>query len=182
MKFFSLSCMTPIIFNLFLSGSKKSVHLASSFSQKYSRRLFCLDFPRIWWTWCKSTSVYIRHFSNKLRQCLQQTNSAFTAPSTGLCVFCYTVFASGVHVVGETGNYWGVTLKLIHNDDYTGFIHVDTEANWDKDMLTGFAILVLEAGDVVFTKSRKTDQGFFRSSDIGRWSFSGFQIAQKNIF
>lgn len=102
---------------------------------------------------------------------------AFTAPSNGLYAFCYTAFASGVHVAGETGDYGEVSVKLIHNDDYKGSIHVDTESNWDEDMSTGFAILVLEAGDVVLTKSRKAGQGSFRSSDIGRWSFSGFQIA-----
>lgn len=102
---------------------------------------------------------------------------AFTAPSNGLYAFCYTAFASGVHAAGETGDYGEVTVKLIHNGDYKGSIHVDTESEWDDDMSTGFAILMLEAGDVVLTKSKDAGQGSFRSSDIGRWSFSGFQIA-----
>lgn len=102
---------------------------------------------------------------------------AFTAPSTGLYAFCYTAFASGVHVAGETGDYGEVTVKLIHNGAYKGSIHVDTEANWDEDMSTGFAILMLQAGDVVLTKSKDAGQGSFRSSEMGRWSFSGFKIA-----
>lgn len=102
---------------------------------------------------------------------------AFTAPSNGLYAFCYTAFAAGEHIAGETGDYGEVTVKLIHNGAYKGSIHVDTEVNWDDEMSTGFAILMLEAGDVVLTKSKDRSQGSFRSGDWGRWSFSGFQIA-----
>lgn len=100
MKFFSLSCMTLIIFNLFLSGSKnRSIWRVLSPRSNTSVAYFA-QIPRIWWTSCESTSFYIRHFSNKPRQCLQQAYQlvrAFTAPSTawvvrvllhGLCLGC----------------------------------------------------------------------------------------------
>lgn len=102
---------------------------------------------------------------------------AFTAPSTGLYAFCYTAFASGEHVFGESGDYGEVSVQLVHNGAYKGSIHVDTESNWEEDMATGFAILVLQAGDVVLTKSESGGPGSFHSSDLGRWSFSGFQIS-----
>lgn len=183
MKFFSLSCMTPIIFNLFLSGSKnRSIwrvlsprsNTPAAYYAQISREFGGLGANQL-------LSTYDTLVTNPGNAYNKHIIGAFTAPSTGLCAFCYTAFASGVHVAGETGNYWEVTVKMIHNDDYTGSIHVDTEPNWDDDMSTGFAILVLEAGDVVLTKSREAGQGSIRSSDMGRWSFSGFQNAQKNI-
>lgn len=169
--------LTPNIFNLFLSGSKNLfirkvlsprsntptgfyAYISSDFGGIGANHVFVYDTLVI-----NQGNAYNKH------------TGAFTAPSNGLYAFCYTAFASGVHVAGETGDYGEVSVKLIHNNDYKGSIHVDTESNWDEDMSTGFAILVLEAGDVVLTKSKKAGQGSFRSSDMGRWSFSGFQIA-----
>lgn len=134
MKFFSLSCMTPIIFNLFLSGSK-------------NRSIWRVLSPR------SNTSVaYFAQISREFgglraNQLLSTYDTLVTNPGNaynkhtnyyvpllrprlhGLCAFCYTAFASGVHVTGETGDYGETTVKLIHNDDYTGSIHVDTESN-----------------------------------------------------
>lgn len=101
----------------------------------------------------------------------------FTAPSTGLYAFCYTAFASGEHVAGETGNYGEVSVQLVHNGAYKGSIYVDTETNWEEEMATGFAILMLQAGDDVVTMSKDVGQGSYHSNAIGRWSFSGFQIS-----
>lgn len=102
---------------------------------------------------------------------------AFTAPSTGLYAFCYTAFASGEHVFGETGEYGEVSVQLVHNGAYKGSIYVDTESHYEEEMATGFAILMLQTGDVVLTKSISGGTGSFHSSDIGRWSFSGFRIS-----
>lgn len=54
---------------------------------------------------------------------------AFTAPSTGLYAFCYTAFASGEHVFGESGDYGEVSVQLVHNGAYKGSIYVDTETH-----------------------------------------------------
>lgn len=102
---------------------------------------------------------------------------AFTAPSPGVYAFCYTAFAAGEHVAGETGEYGEVGVQLIHNGAYKGSIYVDTEIHNQEDMSTGFAVLMLQAGDVVLTKSLVAGQGSFQSNDYGRWSFSGFQIS-----
>nr|XP_011435558.2 collagen alpha-2(VIII) chain-like [Crassostrea gigas] len=102
---------------------------------------------------------------------------AFTAPSPGVYAFCYTAFASGEHVAGETGQYGEVGVQLLHNGAYKGSIYIDTESNYEEDMSTGFAILMLQAGDVVLTMSVDAGQGSFQSNYYGRWSFSGFQIS-----
>lgn len=102
---------------------------------------------------------------------------AFTAPSTGVYAFCYTAFASGWHVAGETGQYGEIAVQLLHNGAYKGSIHADTETAYDDEMATGFAILMLQAGDIVLTMSEYAGQGSFQSTAYGRWSFSGFQIS-----
>lgn len=104
-------------------------------------------------------------------------SGAFTAPSTGVYAFCYTAYASGEHVAGETGQYGEVAVHLLHNGAYKGSIYVDTETNYEEEMSTGFAILILQAGDVVLTMSGFAGQGSFHSNNGGRWSFSGFQIS-----
>nr|XP_034309117.1 complement C1q-like protein 4 [Crassostrea gigas] len=104
---------------------------------------------------------------------------AFTAPSTGVYAFCYTAYASGEHVAGETGDYGEVAVQLVHNGAYKGSIYVDTESHYEEEMSTGFAILMLQAGDVVLTMSGFAGQGSFHSNTGGRWSFSGFQISLK---
>ncbi|XP_078319450.1 uncharacterized protein LOC144620975 [Crassostrea virginica] len=106
-----------------------------------------------------------------------QHTGAFTAPTTGVYAFCYTAYASGEHVAGESGDYGEVTVEIVHNGAYKGSIHVDTESNWEEEMATGFAILMLQVGDVVLTTSGGVGQGSFHSNMSGRWSFSGFQIA-----
>ncbi|XP_065929560.1 complement C1q tumor necrosis factor-related protein 3-like [Magallana gigas] len=102
---------------------------------------------------------------------------AFTAPFTGIYAFCYTAFASGEHVAGETGQYGEVAVRLLHNGAYKGSIYVDTESQYEEEMSTGFAILMLQAGDVVLTISGFAGQGSYHSNLNGRWSFSGFQIS-----
>ncbi|XP_062566867.1 uncharacterized protein LOC134229179 [Saccostrea cucullata] len=102
---------------------------------------------------------------------------AFTAPATGVYAFSYTIYAAGEHVAGESGDYGEVSVKLVHNGAYKGSIYADTEANWDEEMSTGFAVLMLQAGDVVLTMTTGGTQGSFHSNESGRWSFSGFQIA-----
>ncbi|XP_062566866.1 complement C1q-like protein 4, partial [Saccostrea cucullata] len=106
-----------------------------------------------------------------------QHSGAFTAPTTGVYAFSYTIYASGEHVAGESGDYGEVSVQLVHNGVYKGSIHADTEANWEEEMSTGFAILMLQAGDVVLTMSKGVGQGSFHSNGSGRWSFAGFQIA-----
>ncbi|XP_062605026.1 complement C1q-like protein 4 [Saccostrea cucullata] len=102
---------------------------------------------------------------------------AFMAPATGVYAFSYTIFAAGEHVAGETGDYGEVSVKLVRNGVYKGSIYVDTETEWEEEMSTGFAILMLQAGDVVLTKTTHTGEGSFHSNESGRWSFARFQIA-----
>jgi hypothetical protein len=101
----------------------------------------------------------------------------FTAPRQGLYAFSWTIFASGEHVDGETGQYGEVTVRLVQNGHYRGSVYADTETNYEEEMSTGFAILSVNAGDVVMLMTPSGAQGSFRSDTSGRWSFSGFRVA-----
>lgn len=106
-----------------------------------------------------------------------QHSGAFTAPRQGLYAFSWTIFASGEHVDGETGNYGEVSVHLVQNGQYRGSIYADTESNYEEEMTTGFAILSLDVGDVVMVMTTGGAQGSFQSNASGRWSFSGFRVA-----
>jgi hypothetical protein len=80
-------------------------------------------------------------------------------------------------VDGESGQYGEISVRLVQNGQYHGSIYADTETANDDDMTTGFAILSVNAGDVVMVMTPHAAQGSFQSNDNGRWSFSGFRVA-----
>lgn len=101
----------------------------------------------------------------------------FTAPRQGLYAFSWTIFVAGEHLDGETGQFGEVTVHLVQNGQYRGSVYADTETNYEEEMSTGFAILSLDAGDVVMVTTPSGAQGSYRSDTLGRWSFSGFRVA-----
>jgi hypothetical protein len=101
----------------------------------------------------------------------------FTAPHHGLYAFSWTIYASGEHVDGETGQYGEVSVRLVQNGQYRGSVYADTETIYEDDMASGFAILPVNAGDVVMLMTPYAAQGSFQSNNNhGRWSFSGFRV------
>jgi hypothetical protein len=75
---------------------------------------------------------------------------AFTAPSTGLYAFAYSIAVAGHHISGDTGSQYGeISVQLVRNATPYGSIAADTESANDDEMSTGFAILYLDAYDIV---------------------------------
>ena len=102
----------------------------------------------------------------------------FTAPSSGLYAFSYSVAVGGHHMSGDHDTQYGeVSVRLVRNASTCGAILADTEALSDDEMSTGFAILFLDAGDIVRVISQDPSQGTLLSDHYQYWTFSGFKIS-----
>ncbi|XP_062586360.1 uncharacterized protein LOC134247974 isoform X2 [Saccostrea cucullata] len=103
----------------------------------------------------------------------------FTAPTSGVYAFTWTLHAAGLHVAGSSGrNYGEMNASIKQNGVTKGAIVADTEKKYDQAASTGFVVLSLSAGDEIKIVSDKFHgQGSMYSNDkTGRTSFSGFQI------
>ena len=102
----------------------------------------------------------------------------FTVPSSGLYAFSYSIAVAGYHMSGDhDSNFGEISVQLVRNGSPCGSIAADTEAISDDEMATGFAILSLDAGDIVRVVSQSSAQGTFRSDSVEHWAFSGFKIS-----
>nr|XP_022300083.1 collagen alpha-1(X) chain-like [Crassostrea virginica] len=102
----------------------------------------------------------------------------FTVPSSGLYAFSYSIAVAGYHMSGDhDSNFGEISVQLVRNGSPCGSIAADTEASYDDEMATGFAILSLDAGDIVRVVSQNSGQGTFRSNTYEHWAFSGFKIS-----
>ena len=102
----------------------------------------------------------------------------FTVPSSGLYAFSYSIAVAGYHMSGDhDSNFGEISVQLVRNGSPCGSIAADTEASSDDEMATGFAILSLDAGDIVRVVSQNSGQGTFRSNTYEHWAFSGFKIS-----
>ncbi|XP_062586362.1 complement C1q-like protein 3 isoform X1 [Saccostrea cucullata] len=104
----------------------------------------------------------------------------FTAPSSGVYAFTWTVNAAGSHVAGSSGNQYGemnASIKL--NGVTRSAVKIDSERKNDDDSATGFVVLSLNLGDKIQIVSDKFDGegGLYSDDKYGRTCFSGFQIA-----
>ena len=105
-------------------------------------------------------------------------SGTFTAPSSGLYAFSYTIAVGGHHMSGDHDTNFGeVYVRLVRNASPCGAIAADTEALYDDEMSTGFAILFLDAGDIVQVISQDPSQGTLLSDHDQYWTFSGFKIS-----
>lgn len=101
----------------------------------------------------------------------------FTAPSSGLYAFAYSIAVAGHHITGDhDSNFGEISVQLVRNASPVGSIAADTESLYEDEMATGFAILYLQAGDIVKVVAPSQGQGSFRSSKDEYWTFSGFRI------
>uniref|UniRef100_A0A194AND2 C1q domain-containing protein n=1 Tax=Pinctada fucata TaxID=50426 RepID=A0A194AND2_PINFU len=98
----------------------------------------------------------------------------FTAPKFGVFAFLWTIAAEGTT---GSGDYGEVETELIVNAKKRGYAFADTEVSWDDDQTTGFVIVQLNQGDVVYVRSTGTPQGNLQVNYNGSWTFSGWQIA-----
>lgn len=104
-------------------------------------------------------------------------SGVFTAPSSGLYAFAYSIAVAGHHISGDHhSNFGEISVQLVRNASPVGSIAADTEASSDDEMATGFAILYLDAGDIVRVVAPLEGQGSFLSNKIEYWTFSGFRI------
>lgn len=104
-------------------------------------------------------------------------SGVFTASSSGLYAFAYSIAVAGHHISGDTDSQYGeISVQLVRNATPYGSIAADTERASDDEMATGFAILYLDAGDIVKVTAKGQGQGSFLSSRYEHWSFSGFKI------
>ncbi|KAK3087972.1 hypothetical protein FSP39_012953, partial [Pinctada imbricata] len=101
----------------------------------------------------------------------------FTAPRSGVFAFLWTVSAEGQ--TAGTSEYGELSTELVVNLNIRGRAHVDTEVSSDDDHSTGFVIVQLNQGDIVFVRSSGdyAVQGVFQGHLRGGWTFSGWQIA-----
>lgn len=67
-------------------------------------------------------------------------------------------------------------MRLVRNASTVGSIAADTESASEDEMATGFAILYLDAGDIVKVVAPSQGQGSFLSDIREYWTFSGFRI------
>ena len=113
-----------------------------------------------------------------------KTSGIFTAPTTGLYAFSWTLHVAGKDVVGtsssnsnEHSRYGEMNAVLTQNGSRKGAIVADTEVKYDEDSATGFVLLETKSGDQFQVVVDWDGQGDVYSNDRqGRTSFSGFRI------
>ena len=74
-------------------------------------------------------------------------------------------------------NLGEISVQLVRNASPCGSILADTEVSGDDEMGTGFAILFLDAGDIVRVISLYASQGTLLSNRLAYWTFSGLKIS-----
>lgn len=105
-------------------------------------------------------------------------SGVFTAPSSGMYAFAYSIAVAGHHISGDhDSNFGEISVRLMRNGSQVGSIAADTETANEDEMATGFAVLYLDAGDVVRVLARTQGQGSFQSNGYEYWTFSGFRIS-----
>ncbi|XP_061195668.1 uncharacterized protein LOC133203887 [Saccostrea echinata] len=165
-------------------------HLINTRNERCARTLECLD--------QKTYVAFYAYYSNNFKALstgttlifdLVETNlgngynkktGIFTAPTSGVFAFTWTLHAAGKHVAGSSGSNYGEMNAAIKQNGITkGVIVTDTETQYDNAAGTGFVVLSLKAGDQIkIVSNNYNGQGSMYSTDQnGRTSFSGFQIA-----
>lgn len=111
-----------------------------------------------------------------------KTTGIFTAPSSGLYAFTWTVQAAGKHVVppiNSNSQYGEINAALMQNGAVKGVIVADTETKYDMDTATGFVVLETKVGDRFRIAVSEWDgQGdIYSNNSYGRTTFSGFRVS-----
>nr|XP_034334312.1 complement C1q tumor necrosis factor-related protein 3-like [Crassostrea gigas] len=106
----------------------------------------------------------------------------FTAPSSGLYAFTWTVQAAGKHVVqpiNSNSQYGEINAALMQNGAVKGVIVADTETKYDMDTATAFVVLETKVGDQFQIAVSEWDgQGdIYSNNSNGRTTFSGFMVS-----
>ncbi|KAK3088770.1 hypothetical protein FSP39_023582 [Pinctada imbricata] len=97
------------------------------------------------------------------------------APRPGTYAFLWTIFTEGRYDLD--GQFGEIETELVVNAKRRGYAFTDTEVHADDDQATGFVIVELNQGDVVYVRSTGSPQGTFQHAYHGQWTFSGWKIA-----
>ncbi|XP_062609780.1 complement C1q tumor necrosis factor-related protein 3-like, partial [Saccostrea cucullata] len=124
------------------------------------------------------TTLIFDSVETNLNSGYNKITGIFTAPTSGVYAFTWTLHAASLHVAGSSGsNYGEMNASIKLNGVTKGAIVADTETQYDNAAGTGFVILNLKAGDEIKIVSGYTGQGaMYSTNQNGRTSFSGFQI------
>ncbi|KAK3087916.1 hypothetical protein FSP39_012418 [Pinctada imbricata] len=118
------------------------------------------------------------HVESNLGGAYNSFSGTFIAPRPGTYAFLWTIFAEGrLDINGQNGE---IQTELAVNGKRRGYAFTDTEVHYDDDQATGFVIVQLNQGDVVFVRSIGSTadvQGTFQHYYHGQWTFSGWKIA-----
>ena len=114
-----------------------------------------------------------------------KTSGIFTAPTSGLYAFTWTLHVAGKDVVGKSSSnpsqykrYGEASAVLKQNGATKGAIAADTETEYDAGSATGFVLLETKSGDQFQITAEVDGEGDVYSSDeYGRTTFSGFRVA-----
>ena len=80
------------------------------------------------------------------------------------------------YLQGDDGFYGEVGTELVVNATPMAKVHTDTESSADDDEATGFVILRVNAGDIVYVRSTEIVEGVLQGTFLQQWTFSGWQI------
>ena len=109
-----------------------------------------------------------------------KTSGIFTAPTSGLYAFTWTLHVAGEDVIksNSPSQYGEMIAVLKQNEAKKGAIVADTEVKYDTGSATGFVLLETNSGDQFQITSEWDGQGDVYSDDtFGRTTFSGFRVS-----
>lgn len=110
-----------------------------------------------------------------------KTTGIFTAPTSGLYAFTWTLHVAGKHILRPKKNsqYGEINAALMQNEGVKGVIVADTEKQYDNGSSTGFVVLKTNAGDRLRIAVTEWDgQGdIYSNNKNGRTTFSGFRVS-----
>lgn len=130
----------------------------------------------------KGSTFIFDTVENNLGNGYNKTTGIFTAPTSGLYAFTWTVQAAGKHVVkpiNSNSQYGEINAALMQNEAVKGVIVADTEKQYDIGSATGFVVLETKAGDRFrIAVTEWNGQGdIYSSNKNGRTAFSGFRVS-----
>ena len=114
-----------------------------------------------------------------------KTSGIFTAPTSGLYAFTWTLHVVGKDVVGKSSSnsnqykqYGEASAVLKQNGATKGAITADTETKYDAGSATGFVLLETKSGDQFQITAEFDGEGdVYSAYEYGRTTFSGYRVA-----